>query len=78
MRWIAALLCALVLGAATPSWAQVSRDAAAAVALRISGGRVLAVDRTEADSRTVWRVKVLTPSGEVRVVLIDMASGKPL
>jgi uncharacterized membrane protein YkoI len=78
MRILATILCALVLGAATPSWAQVTRDQAAAVAQRLNGGRVLAVDRTDADGRTVWRVKVLTPTGEVRVVLIDMASGKPL
>jgi uncharacterized membrane protein YkoI len=108
MRVLAALLCALVLGAATPGWAQgprdrggsrqqgispeqgvsreqagpreqgVSRDQAAAVAQRANGGRVLSVDRTEADGRGVWRVKVLTGSGDVRVVLIDATTGRPL
>jgi hypothetical protein len=39
---------------------------------------VLAVERAEVDNRPVWRVKVVTPAGEVRVVLIDMATGRPL
>ena len=32
--------------------------------------------KTEADRRPVWRVKVLTAKGEVRVILIDAASGR--
>lgn len=61
-----------------PAWADVSRDEAAAAAQRVSDGRVLSVERSEADRRPVWRVKILTPRGEVRVVLIDAASGRPL
>ncbi len=60
------------------AWADVSRDDAAAVAQRLSGGRVLAVEKAEAGGRPAWRVKVLTPKGEVRVILIDAATGRPL
>ena len=70
------LLCALLIALATPAWADVGRDAAAAAAQRVASGRVLSVEKTEADHRPVWRVKVLTGQGEVRVILIDAASGR--
>jgi hypothetical protein len=71
-------LCALLIVLAAPAWADVSRDEAAAAAQRVANGRVLSVERTEADRRPVWRVKVLTAQGEVRVILIDVASGRVL
>lgn len=77
MRFLSALLCALVLGAAAPAWADVSRDQAAAAAARFSGGRVLAVEQgVDRDNRPVWRVKVLTSSGDLKVVLVDPATGR--
>jgi uncharacterized membrane protein YkoI len=69
-------LCALLIVAAAPAWADISRDEAAAAAQRVATGRVLSVDKAEADRRPVWRVKVLTAQGEVRVILIDAASGR--
>lgn len=68
--------CALVIALAAPAWADVSRDQAVAAAQRQSGGRVLSVDRVEAARRPVWRVKVVTPQGEVRVIFIDVATGR--
>ena len=68
--------CALSIALAAPAWADVSRDEAAAAAQRSTGGRVLSVDRTESARRPVWRVKVVTPQGEVRVLLIDLATGR--
>ena len=68
------LLIALLAGAALPASAQVTRDQAAAQAQQQTGGRVLAVDLVEAGGRAVWRVKVVTPRGEVRVVLVDAGS----
>lgn len=62
---------ALLLALAAPAWAEVSRDQAAAAAQRQTGGRVLSVDKTESGRGTVWRVKVVTPKGEVRVVFIN-------
>jgi uncharacterized membrane protein YkoI len=76
MNTLAKLLCALLIGLAAPAWADIGRDEAAAAAQRVASGRVLSVDRIEADHRPAWRVKVLTAQGEVRVILIDAASGR--
>ncbi len=72
----AVLAAALMLAA--PAWADVGRDGAAAVAQRATGGRVLSVDRADAGGRPVWRVKVVTGQGEVRVVMVDAATGRPM
>ncbi|HSC65922.1 MAG TPA: PepSY domain-containing protein [Caldimonas sp.] len=76
MKALGSLLCALLLASALPAWADVGRDEAAAVAQRAASGRVLAVERAEVDRRPVWRVKILTAQGEVRVVIVDVASGR--
>ena len=78
MKLLKILLSAFLMAMALPVWADVSRDDAATVAQQVSGGRVLAVEKTERDGRPVWRVKVLTPQGEVKVILIDAASGRTL
>ena len=76
MKPVRALLCAVLLAASgLPAWASVSRDEAAQVAQRETGGRVLSVERVDAGGRAMWRVKVLTPRGEVRVVMVDAGSG---
>lgn len=69
-------VCAVLLALAAPAWADVSRDQAAAAAQRQTGGRVLSIDKTEVGRRIVWRVKVVTPRGEVRVVFIDADAGR--
>ena len=78
MKSLIALIGALLMALAMPVWADVSRDDAASAAQQASGGRVLAVEKTEREGRPVWRVKVLTPQGEVKVILIDTASGRTL
>jgi uncharacterized membrane protein YkoI len=78
MKLLMTLISALLMALALPAWADVSRDDAATVAQQASGGRVLAVEKTERDGRPVWRVKVLTPQGEVKVILVDAASGRRL
>ena len=72
------LVYALLIVLAAPAWADVSRDEAAAAAQRVSSGRVLSVEKTESERRPVWRVKVLTDKGEVKVILIDAGSGRAL
>lgn len=75
----ARLLAACAVGlmaVAASAWADVSRDQAAAAAQRQTGGRVLSVEKTESERRMVWRVKVVTPRGEVRVLFIDAATGQ--
>jgi uncharacterized membrane protein YkoI len=69
------LACSLLVGAA-PAWADVSRDDAAARAAQAAGGRVLSVEKSEAGGRAVWRVKLVTAQGEVKVVIVDAASGR--
>lgn len=76
MKFFLPVLTALMLSLSLPAWAEVSRDDAANIAQQASGGRVLAVDRAERDGRVVWRVKVVTAKGEVKVLLIDAASGR--
>ena len=78
MKAIVSPLCALLIVLAAPAWADISRDEAAATAQRVSNGRVLSVEKTESERRPVWRVKVLTDKGEVRVILIDANSGRAL
>jgi len=73
---VAQSLCAVLISAAVPAWADIGRDEAAAVAQRVAAGRILSVDKTEAAGRPAWRVKVLTGQGEVRVILIDAATGR--
>ena len=78
MKLFVTLLSAVLMALTVPVWAEVSRDDAATVAQQVSGGRVLAVEKTEREGRPIWRVKVLTPQGEVKVILIDAASGRTL
>ena len=78
MKRLSALFCTVLIALAVPAWADTSRDDAAAIAQRVSGARVLSVERAERGGRAVWRVKVVTPRGEVRVILIDVASGRAL
>ena len=76
MNLSAKLLCATLLVASNLAWANLSRDDAAAVAQRASGGRVLSVEKSESSSQLVWRVKVVTAAGEVRVIQVDVATGQ--
>lgn len=76
-RLFACLITACLL-AAPAAWAKASRDDAAATAQRLTGGRVLSVEQARQQNREVWRVKVVTPAGEVRVVLIDIETGDPV
>lgn len=69
------LVLALALSLATPLALALDRDQAAARAQQSTGGRVLAVDKAEHDGKPVFRVRVLTPSGEVRVVVVDGRTG---
>ena len=78
MKALVKAVCALLIVLAAPAWADISRDEAATAAQRVSNGRVLSVEKTESERRPVWRVKVLTAQGEVRVILIDAGSGRAL
>jgi uncharacterized membrane protein YkoI len=77
MRTIHRLLLALSILSSAPAWADIGRDQAAAIARQQADGRVLSVERVDAGRRAVWRVKVLTSRGEVRVIFVDAATGRP-
>lgn len=76
-RLARSLLAALMLACA-PAWADVGPAEAAAAARQAAGGRVLSVDKAQVGDRAAWRVKLVTADGEVRVVMIDAASGRRL
>ena len=76
MNTFSKLLCAALLVASNQAWANLIRDDAAAVAQRASGGRVLSIEKSESSGQPVWRVKVVTPAGEVRVIQVDVATGQ--
>lgn len=61
----------------TPAWAAISRDEAATLAQRTTPGRVLAVEHgVHVDNKLVWRVRMLTAGGELRLVVIDADTGR--
>jgi len=66
----------LLLAAPQEALARASRDDAAATAQRMTGGRVLSVERIRQGDREVWRVKVVTPQGEMRVIVVDVETGQ--
>ena len=70
MNVCAKLLLATLLVGSSLAWADMSRDDAAAVAQRAGGGRVLSIEKSGSSGQPVWRVKVVTPAGEVRVISI--------
>ena len=76
MNTFAKLLCAALLVESNLAWASLSRDDAAAVAQRASGGRVLSVEKSESSGQPVWRVKVVTRGGDVQVILVNVATGE--
>ena len=68
------LFLSMLLLIATPqlALAEVSKDEAVSTAQQVHPGRVLSVKR----EGSVYRVKILSESGEVRVVLVEISSGK--
>lgn len=55
--------------------AGVSLNQAVQQVQRETGGRVLSAETIPQNGRMVHRIKVLTPSGQVRVVVVDAQSG---
>jgi uncharacterized membrane protein YkoI len=68
----------LALGFLLPAaWAAISRDEAVSVAQRMVTGRVLAVEHgIQMDNTVVWRIRMLTPAGDLRLVVIDAETGR--
>ena len=61
----------------------VHRDACAGLSLnqavqqvqQQTGGRVLSADQLQQGGRTYYRIKVLTPNGQVRIITVDAERG---
>jgi len=68
----------LALGCVLPAaWAGIGRDEAASLAQRMTPGRVLAVEQgVHVDNSKVWRVRMVTPAGELRLLVIDAETGR--
>ena len=54
---------------------RLSLSEAADLVQRQRGGRVLAAQAVREQGREMYRIKILTAQGEVRVVLVDAATG---
>jgi uncharacterized membrane protein YkoI len=80
MTRIARFGIALVLGLGfllPAAWAEITRDQAVAVAQGKAPGRVLAVEHgVHMDTTLVWRVRIATAAGELRLVVIDAETGR--
>lgn len=56
--------------------ARLSLSEASDLVVRRIGGRVLAAQAVRESGRELYRIKVLTAQGEVRIVLVDAATGQ--
>lgn len=54
---------------------RLSLSEAADLVQRRTGGRILAAQAVREQGRELYRIKVLTRQGEVRIVLVDAATG---
>lgn len=59
----------------TVAQAGLTAEEAAAMVQTRTGGRILALETIRSQERVVYRVKVLTPDGEVRIFYVDAATG---
>ena len=55
--------------------ARVSLSEAAERVQKSTGGRVLSAQAVREQGRDLYRIKVLSPQGEVRIVYVDAATG---
>ncbi|WP_421868005.1 PepSY domain-containing protein [Motiliproteus sp.] len=56
----------------------IGRDRAAELVQQRYGGKVLDLQRVGSGNKMAYRVKLLQPSGRVKLILIDATSGKDL
>lgn len=56
-------------------YARLSLNDATELVQKRSGGRVLAAQEVREQGRQMYRIKVLTRQGEVRIVLVDAETG---
>lgn len=66
----------MVLAEADRSAPRLNMSEAMELAQRQIGGRALTAQETRLEGRTVYRIKLLTRQGEVRIVHVDAETGK--
>lgn len=72
MRLLCILMLAFSLGLASPTAeAAMSREQAVRMVQQQTDGRILSVDTVRRGNRIIYRIKVLTPKGHVRVIEVD-------
>lgn len=72
MRWLAVICMVLMLSLAPePASAARSLDEAVRIVQRQTDGRILSAEQVRRGNRIIYRIKVLTPKGHVRVITID-------
>lgn len=59
-----------------PGRGGMSLERAVSMAKRSTGGRVLSAETSEQQGHRVYRIKVLTPEGQVRYIYVDADSGE--
>lgn len=80
-KFILTLLASLGTMTIAPAWAQVAApeltlDQAVRQVQIDTGGKVLSAEPRRVGRRSEYRIKVLTPEGHVRVVVVPAVSGK--
>lgn len=73
MRWMTVIVLLFTLGfAPLPADAQArSLDQAVRMVQQQTDGRILSAEQTRRGNRIIYRIKVLTPDGRVRVITVD-------
>ena len=59
-----------------PASERMSLNQATRMVQRESGGRVLSAEEVQRGNRTIYRIRVLVAEGRVRVVEVDLDSGR--
>jgi uncharacterized membrane protein YkoI len=69
-------LLALLLLMSAVAYADIGKKQAVSIAQGVQPGRVLAVKMMQQNGTPVYRVKTLSPGGDVHIIVIDAESGK--
>ena len=68
-------LIALMLLISAVAYADIGKKQAVSIAQEVQPGRVLAVKMEQQNGTSVYRVKTLSPGGDVHIIVIDAESG---
>lgn len=72
------LVCGALLLISQPVQADLSERQVAEQIQQQYGGQILDIKRLEANNHSAYRIKLLQPSGHVKLLLIDARTGEPM